>query len=139
MGTKADTAAQASSRHGEWKVIVFLFACNLLASFMQSIMNIALDQVSTDFHVRLAEANLVIIVFAIVAGTVITTAASVMRRFGLRKVMLFGLVTGLVGSFLGFVAWCFPVMVAARVVQALTTGLYFPRSEERRVGKECRL
>ncbi len=91
MGTKADTAAQSSSRHGEWKVIVFLFACNLLASFMQSIMNIALDQVSTDFHVRLAEANLVIIVFAIVAGTVITTAASVIRRFGLRKVMLFGL------------------------------------------------
>lgn len=124
--TKRESAAQAPSRHAEWKVIVFLFACNLLASFMQSIMNIALDQVSADFHVRLAEANLVIIVFAIVAGTVITTAASVMRRFGLRKVMLFGLVTGLVGSLLGAVAWCFPVMVAARVVQALTTGLYFP-------------
>lgn len=126
MGTTTSTAAKASPQRTEWKVIVFLFACNLLASFMQSIMNIALDQVSTDFHVRLAEANLVIIVFAIVAGTVITTAASVMRRFGLRKVMLFGLVTGLVGSFLGFIAWCFPVMVAARVVQAFTTGLYFP-------------
>ena len=119
MGTTTSTAAKASPQRTEWKVIVFLFACNLLASFMQSIMNIALDQVSTDFHVRLAEANLVIIVFAIVAGTVITTAASVMRRFGLRKVMLFG-------SFLGFIAWCFPVMVAARVVQAFTTGLYFP-------------
>lgn len=107
-------------------MISFLFACNLLASFMQSIMNIALDQVSAEFGIRLAEANLVIIAFAIVAGTVITTAASVMKRFGLRRVMMFGLVTGLVGSFLGFVAWCFPVMVVARVIQALTTGLYFP-------------
>lgn len=124
--TAKGAGAAKGAEQGEWKVIAFLFACNLLASFMQSIMNIALDQVSTDFHVRLAEANLVIIVFAIVAGTVITTAASVMKRFGLRKVMLFGLVTGLAGSLLGFAAWCFPVLVIARVIQALTTGLYFP-------------
>lgn len=127
---KAPTAISAreksSAAHPQWKLIVFLFSCNILASFMQSIMNIALDQVSTDFHVHLAEANLVIVVFAVVAGTVITTAASIMKRFGLRKVMLFGLVTGLVGSVLGAVAWCFPVLVVARVVQALTTGLYFP-------------
>ena len=122
----APAAHGALARGTNGKLIVFLFGCNLLASFMQSIMNIALDQVSTDFHVRLAEANLVIIVFSIVAGTVITTAASVMKRFGLRKVMIFGLITGLVGSLLGAVAWCFPVLVAARVVQAFTTGLYFP-------------
>lgn len=120
------TTKEHTSKHTEWAVIAFLFACNLLASFMQSIMNIALDQVSTDFHVRLAEANLVIIVFSVVAGTIITTAASVMKRFGLRKVMLFGLVTGLVGSILGAIAWCFPVLVIARVIQAFTTGLYFP-------------
>lgn len=125
METRANRTAAPSGRT-PWALIVFLFACNLLASFMQSIMNIALDQVSTDFHVRLAEANLVIIVFSIVAGTVITTAASVMKRFGLRKVMIFGLVTGLAGSLLGFIAWCFPVLVVARVVQAFTTGLYFP-------------
>ena len=119
-------APSAPTGRARWVMIVFLFACNLLASFMQSIMNIALDQVSAEFGIRLAEANLVIIAFAIVAGTVITTAASVTKRFGLRKVMTFGLVTGLVGSIMGFVAWCFPVMVAARVVQALTTGLYFP-------------
>lgn len=130
MGTSQKGISKASpgqvTKKTEWRLIAFLFGCNLLASFMQSIMNIALDQVSSEFHVRLAEANLVIIVFSIVAGTVITTAASVMKRFGLRKVMLFGLITGLVGSVLGAIAWCFPVMVIARVVQALTTGLYFP-------------
>ncbi len=122
MGAKAE----ARGKQTEWKVIVFLFGCNLLASFMQSIMNIALDQVASEFHIHLAEANLVIIAFSIVAGTVITTAASVMKRFGLRKVMLFGLACGFVGSLLGCFAWCFPVMVLARVAQAITTGLYFP-------------
>lgn len=124
--TPATLTTKPGAKHPERTLIIFLFGCNLLASFMQSIMNIALDQVTADFHVRLAEANLVIIVFAIVAGTVITTAASVMKRFGLRKVMIFGLIMGLVGSVLGAVAWCFPVLVAARVIQAFTTGLYFP-------------
>lgn len=124
--SSAGTPSALAKKKTEWKLIAFLFGCNLLASFMQSIMNIALDQVSSEFHVRLAEANLVIIVFSIVAGTVITTAASVMKRFGLRKVMIFGLITGLVGSILGAIAWCFPVMVVARIVQAFTTGLYFP-------------
>ncbi len=122
----APSADAKPDRKTEWKVIIVLFACNLLASFMQSIMNIALDQVSTEFHVRLAEANLVIIVFAIVAGTVITTAASVVKRFGLRKVIIFGLFMGLIGSLLGAFAWCFPVMVISRVIQAVTTGLFFP-------------
>ncbi len=130
MGTAQKEISKApsatSSKRTEWRLIAFLFGCNLLASFIQSIMNIALDQVSSEFHVRLSEANLVIIIFAIVAGTVITTAASVMKRFGLRKVMIFGLITGLVGSVLGAIAWCFPVMVVARIIQALTTGLYFP-------------
>ncbi len=123
---KAKAAATQRGSTTEWKLIVFLFGCNLLASFMQSIMNIALDQVASEFHIHLAEANLVIIAFSIVAGTVITTAASVMKRFGLRKVMLFGLACGFAGSLLGCFAWCFPVMVVARVIQAITTGLYFP-------------
>ena len=77
----AAKTARGHTQRTEWKVTMVLFACNLLASFMQSIMNIALDQVSTEFHVRLAETNLVIIAFAIVASTVITTAASVVKRF----------------------------------------------------------
>lgn len=98
---EAKTTATQRNSTTEWKLIVFLFGCNLLASFMQSIMNIALDQVASEFHIHLAEANLVIIVFSIVAGTVITTAASVMKHFGLRKVMLFGFACGFAGSLLG--------------------------------------
>lgn len=38
-------------------MIVVLFACNLLASLMQSLMNVALDYVSAEYHVSLSEAN----------------------------------------------------------------------------------
>ena len=38
-------------------MIVVLFACNLLASLMQSLMNVALDYVSAEYHVSLSEAT----------------------------------------------------------------------------------
>ena len=40
--------------------------------------------------------------------------------------MLFGLIVSFVGSMLGVVAWNFPSLVAARLIQAVATGLYFP-------------
>lgn len=71
-------------------MIVVLFACNLLASLMQSLMNVALDYVSVEYHVSLSEANLLVLGYSIVAGIVIVLAALSLHRFGLRKVMLFG-------------------------------------------------
>lgn len=57
-------------------MILVLFACNLLASFMQSLMNIALDYVSEEYHVSLSEANLLVLGYSIVAGVVIVLAAT---------------------------------------------------------------
>lgn len=107
-------------------MIVVLFACNLLASLMQSLMNVALDYVSAEYHVSLSEANLLVLGYSIVAGIVIVLAALSLHRFGLRKVMLFGLIVSFVGSLLGVLAWDFPSLVAARLIQAVATGLYFP-------------
>lgn len=120
------TQQEQITDHRRRRMILVLFACNLLASFMQSLMNVALDYVSTEYHVSLSEANLLVLGYSIVAGVVIVLAATSLRRFGLRKIMLFGLIVSLVGSLLGVLAWDFPSLVAARLVQAVATGLYFP-------------
>lgn len=103
-----------------------LLASNLLASLNQSMMNIALDAVATTFHVELALANWLVLGFSIVAGATITTAAAVLKRIGLRKVMAVGYALSLAGGLLGLFSWDFPSMVAARVLQAFTVGLFFP-------------
>ncbi len=98
--------------------MIMMLASNLLASFNQSLMNIALDQVATDFHVSLSVANWMVLGFTVVAATVITMAASLLKRFGVRKVMMFGYAASLIGSLLGFFAMNFPMMLVARLVQA---------------------
>lgn len=109
-----------------WAMMALMLGSNLLASFNQSLMNIALDQVSADFHVSLSVANWMVLGFTIVAATVITMAASLLKRFGIRKVMIFGYTASLIGSLLGFFAWDIWSMMAGRLIQALTVGLFFP-------------
>ncbi|MEY8461615.1 MFS transporter [Eggerthellaceae bacterium 24-137] len=121
----AAPACSGATRERHFMIAV-LFAGNVLASLMQSIMNVALDYVCDEFHVGLSEANLLVLCYAVVAGTVITMAASLLRRFGLRRIIGFGLVMALAGSLLGAFAWNYPSLLAARLVQAVTTGLFFP-------------
>ena len=109
-----------------WAMMALMLGSNLLASFNQSLMNIALDATAAQFHISLSQANWLVLGFTIVAATVITMAASLLKRFGIRKVMMFGYAASLVGSLLGMVAWNFPAMLAARLIQALTVGLFFP-------------
>lgn len=116
------TSHRASNR----AMLIVLLVSNLLASLNQSMMNIALDAVSTTFHVELALANWLVLGFAIVTGSTITTAAAVLKRIGLRKVMTIGYLLSLAGGLLGLFSWNFPSMMAARVLQALTVGLFFP-------------
>lgn len=111
-------------------MIVALLASNLLASFNQSMMNVALDYVATDFHITLSQANWMVLAFTIVTATVITMAAALLDRLGLRKVMTIGYVFAFAGSVLGFLAWNYPVMIAARLLQAVFTGLCFPLINE---------
>lgn len=123
MNTASATSPQpASSR----VMLVVLLASNLLASLDQSMMNVALDTVAGAFRIELALANWMVLGFAIVAGATITTAASVLARVGLRRVMVAGYALSLAGGLLGFFSWDFPSMLAARLLQAVTAGLFFP-------------
>lgn len=122
----AAAPAQTASKTLPRALLALLLASNLLASINQSMINIALDAVATEFHVELAMANWMVLGFTIVAGTVITTAASLLKRFGLRKIMLCGYVLSLAGGLLGLFSWDFWSMLAARLVQALAVGLFFP-------------
>lgn len=107
-------------------MLVIMMTSNLLASFNQSLMNIALDNVAATYRITLSQANWTVLAFTIVAATTITMAASLLKRFGTRKVMFSGYALSLVGSLLGLFAVNFPMVIVARIVQAFTVGLFFP-------------
>ena len=119
-------ASPSHASQGTLALTLLMFATNLLASFNQSIMNVALDQVARQFSVDLALANWMVLGFTIVTATVITTSATLLKRYGLRRVMLCAYAVSLGGATLGFFSWNFASMLAARLVQAVTVGLSYP-------------
>lgn len=131
-GASKDGAAAPAPPAGTARtvMIVVLLASNLLASFSQSMMNVALDKVATDFSITLSQANWMVLAYTIVTASVITMAAMLLKRLGLRKVMMIGYAFAFAGSALGFFAWDYPSMIAARVLQAVCTGICFPLINE---------
>ena len=63
----AAAPAQTASKTLPRALLALLLASNLLASINQSMINIALDAVATEFHVELAMANWMVLGFTIVA------------------------------------------------------------------------
>lgn len=119
----ASVGANANAGKG---MLVMALACSFMASFAQTMVNIALPQMADQFSVTLSMANWLIAGYTVVAATSITLAAFLLRRLGLRGVFFLGGGAIAVGSALAIIAPNFPVLVACRLVQAVGTGLFYP-------------
>jgi DHA2 family lincomycin resistance protein-like MFS transporter len=111
-------------------LIVTLMACNYVAGFTETMMNSALVKLSDALGVELTAANWTVVGFTIMAAVTITTSEFLLKRLGLKRVMLLAMTAQVVGCVLGIVAslacrelWLF---VLGRLFQAVTTGLCFP-------------
>lgn len=118
--------ATAPAPQSKAPIIALILAGSLLASFNQSLMNVALDQVARAFSVDLAVANWTILGFTIVTATVITASTTLLHRYGLRRTMLGAWAISLSGAALGLMSWDFASLLIARLIQAVSVGISYP-------------
>src|SRR3712207_1400782 len=97
-----------------------------------------LPEIAGDLQVSVAQAGLLITVFA--AGMVVGAPAMALltRRMPRRTTLVLALAVFAAGHLVVAVGSSFPLLLAARFGTAFATGAFWSRSEERRVGKECR-
>lgn len=119
----AGTDGTARARKG---TLAMILACSFLASFAQTMMNIALPNVADRFGVTLSIANWLIVGYTVVAATSITLEAFLLGRLGLRRLFFVGAGAIALGSGLALVAPDFYTLVGCRLVQAVGTGLFYP-------------
>ncbi len=122
----ADAGSGAGLSADARRMLVALIGATFSGSFALAMMNIALPTVSETFHIDLTTANWIVLGYNVMAGTTITLAASLLRRIGLRKLMAGAACCLLAGSALAVFAVDFPMLVGARVLQAMSTGIFFP-------------
>ncbi|NEG70451.1 multidrug efflux MFS transporter [Bifidobacterium sp. BRDM6] len=103
--------------------LMFTAAANGFASVQ---MSVALPRISDTYHITVADANWVNIAYAIVAATAIMTSARIMQRIGLKRLYFWSCLLFVISSVVGLLAVNFPLMLAARIIQAMAAGVMFP-------------
>ena len=106
-------------------LIIFIIATTLLST-AQSIVTTGLAGIMADFYVSSTTAQWVYSSFLLVLGVMIPTSAFIARRFNIRTIIVSCLGLFLVGSILAYIAPTIEVLIFARVIQAVGSGILLP-------------
>lgn len=116
---------QAKGR-GTAMLLAVMYGSAFLGGFNENLMNMALVSVMGEFGVGSVTVQWLVTGYMIASTVVVTTMAYFYRRFKLRNLLFCGLGMSFVGSAVGLVAPNFAVLLVARLVQAVGTGIFIP-------------
>lgn len=97
-----------------------------LGSLTQTVMNSMLTEVCADFAIDAAVGQWVTTVYMLVMGITVPVVTYLAKRFSLKRLVFLALGFYLAGSAVGFFSPNFPMLIAARVLQAIATGITLP-------------
>ncbi|MBE6511308.1 MAG: MFS transporter [Methanobrevibacter sp.] len=106
-------------------LIIFIIATTLLST-AQSVVTTGLAGIMSDFHVSSTTAQWVYSSFLLVLGVMIPTSAFISRRFKIKTIIVSCLGLFFIGSLLAYVAPNIGVLIFARVIQAIGSGILLP-------------
>lgn len=126
MEAAKGVGAAALSPRDRRAIIGVIVATMMFNGFVVTLMSVALPDVARAYRVSLAQANWIVLAFAIVAATVITMGARLLHRWGLRRLMTVACACMAAGGLVGFLAASYAGVMAARLLHAVSAGLLYP-------------
>jgi MFS family permease len=106
--------------------LVIVLTAQLVVVLDFSIVNVALPNISRDFHVTSTSVQWVVTAYAITFGGLLVLGGRAADMFGRRRLFVAGLVGFAVASAAGGVASSFPMLVAARAAQGVAAAAVAP-------------
>ena len=106
-------------------LIIFIIAAAILSA-AQSVVTTGITGIMADFHIRSTTAQWIYSSFLLVLGVMIPLSAFFTRRFKVKTILLSSLALFLVGSLIAYIAPNIEVLILARVIQAIGSGILLP-------------
>jgi EmrB/QacA subfamily drug resistance transporter len=125
----SDAPAEVASRARldyKWVAASVVVVGALMSILNQTVVNVALPTLETDFRVSLTEIQWVVTGYALGLAAVIPLTGWLSDRYGTKRVFLVSQVLFTLASMLCGLAWSNPSLIAFRVVQGLAGGLIMP-------------
>ena len=107
-------------------LLTTLYATAFLAGFNENLVNMALMSIMSDFQIDSVTAQWLVTGYMIVSTVVVMCMAFFYQRFTLRQLYFSGAIFSIVGSAMGLFATTFEILMVARLIQALGTGIFIP-------------
>lgn len=103
-----------------------LYGSAFIAGFNENLVNMAFVSIMAEYGVDSVTAQWLVTGYMIVATVVVTCMAFLYRRFHVRTLFFGAAGLSIVGSAMGLVAPSFELLLVARLVQAVGTGIFIP-------------
>lgn len=107
-------------------LLLVLYGAAFLAGFNENLVNMALVSIMGDYGIDSVTAQWLVTGYMIVATVVVMCMAFLYRRFSLRLLFFVASALNFVGSAVGLAASSFEMLLVARLVQAVGTGIFIP-------------
>ena len=108
------------------KVLVAISIGAFLATFNETFLNVALTPIMYDFGVTSGDVQWVSTAYMLVAAVTVPVTSFLYRSVPTRRLSLIALALLLAGTLLGAASSSFPMLIVARCIQALGTGMIVP-------------
>lgn len=107
-------------------LLAVFYGCGFLAGFNENLVNMALVAIMGDFSIDAVAAQWLVTGYMIAVTVVVTCMAYLYRRLSMRALFFAAAALSIAGSAGGLLAPSFPLLLAARLVQAVGTGVFIP-------------
>ena len=107
-------------------LLAVFYGCGFLAGFNENLVNMALVAIMGDFSIDAVAAQWLVNGYMIAVTVVVTCMAYLYRRLSMRTLFFAAAALSIAGSAGGFLAPNFPLLLVARLVQAVGTGVFIP-------------
>ncbi|KMY55106.1 MFS transporter [Bacillus sp. FJAT-27231] len=107
-------------------VLAVLLFGMFIAILNQTLINVALPVMMSDFNVSTSTAQWLMTGFMLVNGIMIPISAFLILKYGFRKLFILSMLSFTIGSLICAVSGTFTIMMIGRVIQAIGAGVLMP-------------
>ena len=108
------------------KILAALLFGMFIAILNQTLLNVALPKINTEFNISASTGQWLMTGFMLVNGILIPITAYLFNKYSYRKLFLVALVLFTIGTLICAISMNFPIMMVGRVLQAIGAGVLMP-------------
>ncbi|HDI1339098.1 TPA: DHA2 family efflux MFS transporter permease subunit [Staphylococcus aureus] len=108
------------------KILAALLFGMFIAILNQTLLNVALPKINTEFNISASTGQWLMTGFMLVNGILIPITAYLFNKYSYRKLFLVALVLFTIGSLICAISMNFPIMMVGRVLQVIGAGVLMP-------------